>query len=69
VGRAAALAVEQLKEQGSPWLTRTEAATYCRLSLSRMEKDRTIPHRKLEGRVIYHRGELDAWLDQFRAAA
>ena len=25
-----------------------------------------IPHRKHEGRVLFHRGELDAWLDRYR---
>jgi hypothetical protein len=25
-----------------------------------------IPHRKHEGRVLFHRDELDAWLDRYR---
>jgi hypothetical protein len=24
-----------------------------------------VPHRKHEGRVLFHRGELDAWLDGY----
>lgn len=57
--RAAELVSER---QGSPWLTRREAAEYLRVPLSRLEKDRSVPCRRWDGRVLYHRGELDNWL-------
>jgi hypothetical protein len=72
--RAAEMAIETLGREGSPWLTRQQAARYLSLPVSRLEKDRTIPcHRPpalpdddgLVGdgrRVLYHRGELDRWL-------
>jgi hypothetical protein len=48
--------------EASPWLTRPEAATYLRVPRSRLEKDRSVPAHRWEGRVLYHRGELDEWL-------
>ena len=47
----------------SPWMTRAEAATYLRVPLSRLEKDRTVPSHRWDGRVLYARHELDAWLE------
>ncbi len=58
--RAAELVGER---QGSPWMTRREAAEYLRVPLSRLEKDRSVPCRRWQGRVLYRRDELDAWLD------
>lgn len=46
----------------SPWLTRAEAADYLRVPISRLEKKRTVPHHHWEGRVFYHRDELDAFV-------
>jgi hypothetical protein len=60
--KAAELAVQRIN--GSPWLTRREAAEYLRLPVSRLEKDRTIPCHRDSGRVLYHRAELD---EHFRA--
>jgi hypothetical protein len=44
----------------TPWMNRRQAAEYLRLPLSRLEKDRTIPCHRDNGRVLYHRAELDA---------
>ena len=46
----------------SPWLDRKAAAGYLGVSVSRLEKDRTVPSHRWEGRVLYHRLELDEWL-------
>jgi len=43
----------------SPWLTRPEAAQYLRVSLSKLEKDKTVPSHKVGGRVLYNKTELD----------
>ena len=47
----------------SPWMTRPEAADYLRVPLSRLEKDRTVPCHRWDGRVLYSRNELDAWME------
>jgi hypothetical protein len=39
----------------SPWLTRSEAAVYLRVPVSRLEKDRTVPAHRWEGRILYDR--------------
>jgi hypothetical protein len=49
-------------DSASPWMNRRQAADYLGLPLSRLEKDRRIPCHKDEGRVLYHRGELDEYL-------
>ena len=46
----------------SPWLTRQQAADYLSVPVSRLEKDRSVPAHRWDGRVMYHRGELDTWL-------
>jgi hypothetical protein len=46
----------------SPWMGRKTAAAYLSVPVSRLEKDRTVPCHKWEGRAMYHRGELDEWL-------
>jgi hypothetical protein len=46
----------------SPWMTRAEAAKYLRVPLSRLEKDRTVPCHRWDGRVLYNRPELDEWV-------
>ena len=58
---AAARASERLAAR-SPWLTRREAADYLRVPISRLEKDRAVPVHRWDGRVLYHREELDRWL-------
>jgi hypothetical protein len=44
----------------TPWMTRKQAAEYLGLPVSRLEKDRTIPCHRDNGRVLYQRDELDA---------
>jgi excisionase family DNA binding protein len=58
-GRVAEL-LEQRNGNGSPWLTREQAAEYLHLPVSRLEKDRMIPLHRDGRRVLYHRDELDA---------
>lgn len=52
----------QLDDGRSPWLTRKQAAAYLSVPLSRLEKDRTAPCHRWDGRVLYHRNELDEYL-------
>jgi hypothetical protein len=60
--RAAEIVLERLGgENGSPWMSRERAAAYLDLPMSRLEKDRTIPCHRDGRRVLYHRGELDAY--------
>ena len=49
-------------EEQSPWLTRTQAAGYLSVPISRLEKDRTVPSHRWDGRVFYNRNELDEFL-------
>lgn len=49
-------------DAGSPWMDRPAAAAYLGMPVSRLEKDRTVPSHKWDGRVMYHRGELDEHL-------
>jgi hypothetical protein len=58
---AARLVVDRLGAEPSPWLTRAEAADHLRVSVSRLEKDRTVPVHRWNGRVLYNRAELDEW--------
>lgn len=55
--------IRQELATSSPWMTRKEAADYLRVPVSRLEKDRTVPSHRWEGRVFYARPELDTWLD------
>jgi excisionase family DNA binding protein len=50
------------RDDASPWMTRAEAAAYLRVPVSRLEKRRDIPQHKDGGRVLYHRAELDAFM-------
>src|SRR5436190_17012025 len=53
----------------SPWMNIDSAATYLDLPKQRLYKlcaQGAIPHYKQEGRLLFHRGELDQWLAQFR---
>jgi hypothetical protein len=49
-------------ESSSPWMTRTQAAEYLSVPVSRLEKDKTVPAHRWDGRVFYDRRELDEWL-------
>ena len=53
----------------TPYMTVAEAAEYLRWSKERIYKltaARAIPHIKHEGRLLFRRSDLDAWLDEFR---
>lgn len=62
--RAAQLAADRL-DQGSPWMTRKQAAEYLSVPLSRLEKDKRVPVHRWKGRVLYHRDELDGYVRSF----
>jgi hypothetical protein len=61
-GRAVELVLARLDERPSPWLTRAQAAEYLAVPLSRLEKDRRVPSHRWDGRVLYHRDELDSFV-------
>lgn len=53
----------------SPWMSTEECAEYLRWSPRRIYKlsaAGAIPHRKHQGRILFHREEIDRWLDRFR---
>jgi excisionase family DNA binding protein len=54
---------------GSPWMNIATAAGYLDWSRQRLYKltaQAAIPHYKQEGRLLFHRQELDQWLARFR---
>jgi hypothetical protein len=57
--RAAQLAVERI---GSRWMSRRQAADYLGVPVSRLEKDKSVPVSKWDGRCFYDRLELDEFL-------
>jgi hypothetical protein len=60
--RVAEIVLERLgPEPGSPWMTRRRAAAYLGFPYSRLTQDKTIPLHRDNGRVLYHRAELDAY--------
>lgn len=63
------LAAEPVRRPAdSPYLTVEEAIQYLRLpsraALYRLIKDWRLPHGRRGGLYIFHRGKLDAWVDQ-----
>ena len=55
-------------EHDSPWLGVERAAAYLdwpRQRLYKLTARGAIPHYKQEGRLLFHRGELDRWLAGF----
>jgi hypothetical protein len=56
---AAQLAVERI---GSRWMSRRQAADYLGVPVSRLEKDKSVPVSKWDGRCFYDRLELDEFL-------
>jgi hypothetical protein len=56
------LADRAAEADSSPWMTRPQAAEYLSMPLSRLEKDKTVPSHRWDGRVLYHRDELDAFV-------
>ena len=67
--RVAAIVAAQLEAPSSPrWLTADRAAEYLSVPVKRiynLTSRGEIPHRKQDGRLLFRRDELDAWLDQF----
>jgi excisionase family DNA binding protein len=56
------------EEGGSPWMAIEAAAAYLdfpRQRLYRLTASGEIPHYKQEGRLLFHRAELDGWLRRF----
>lgn len=56
-------------EGRSPWMTVDQACRYLGWPKARIYKLTSagaIPCRKHEGRLLFHRVELDSWLDEFR---
>jgi excisionase family DNA binding protein len=57
-----------LSEPGSPWMDAKTAAAYLDWPLQRVYKltaQRAIPHVKHDGRLLFHRGQLDHWLGEY----
>lgn len=54
----------ELSGNGSPWMDREAAARYLSLPVSRLEKDKAIPCYREGRRVLYHRAELDAYVQK-----
>lgn len=62
--RVAALIASE--RDSSPWMSAPEAADYVGWPLKRiynLTAAQTIPHHRQGGRLVFHREELDAWLD------
>jgi len=52
----------------SPWMGTDKAAIYLDWPKQRLYKlcaNGSLPHYKQEGRLLFHRGELERWLAQF----
>ncbi|SRR6266540_7161102 len=59
-------------EGESPWMAIERAVAYLDLPkqrLYRLTASGEIPHYKQEGRLLFHRAELDAWLSRFAQGA
>jgi hypothetical protein len=59
------LVTERIRDElahDRPVLTRSEAAAFLGVPVSRLEKDRTVPCRRWDGRVLYLRDELEEWV-------
>jgi excisionase family DNA binding protein len=55
------------EDDSSPWLNIESAAAYLDWPKQRLYKltaQGAIPHYKHDGRLLFHRGELDAWLGE-----
>jgi hypothetical protein len=54
--------------QASPWMGAEKAAAHLdwpKQRLYKLSASGAIPHYKQEGRLLFHRGELEAWLRRF----
>ena len=69
IARRTAELVGEAGPAASPWMTIDEAAQYLRWpkhSLYKLTGAGAIPHRKHGNRILFHRGELDDWLEDYR---
>jgi excisionase family DNA binding protein len=58
-------------EERSAWMSTASAAPYLDWPVQRLYKlsaSGAIPHYKQEGRLLFHRDELEQWLQQYRHA-
>jgi hypothetical protein len=65
VDAVAELVADKLDSGQPDWpeaMSRETAARYLDVPASRLEKDRSVPSRRWDGRVLYIRAELDKWL-------
>jgi excisionase family DNA binding protein len=56
------------RRDASPWMSAPEAAEYLRYPLKRvynLTAANAIPHHRQGGRLVFHRDELDNWLEGF----
>jgi excisionase family DNA binding protein len=58
-------------DDGQPLMTLDQASAYLQISVSAMYRlvRKDMPHRKVGGRLRFHRGELDAWTRRHRGSA
>jgi excisionase family DNA binding protein len=66
--RLAAAERPEAAEERSPWLAIESAARYLdwpKQRLYKLSASGALPHYKQEGRLLFRRDELDAWLAQF----
>lgn len=57
--------------QASPWLSIERAAAYLdwpKQRLYKLSAQGAIPHYKQDGRLLFHKHELDHWLQQYAQA-
>jgi excisionase family DNA binding protein len=58
--------------EASPWMGIAKAADWLdwpKQRLYKLSASGEIPHYKQEGRLLFHRGELEAWLRRFAEGA
>jgi excisionase family DNA binding protein len=63
------LGEDAASDSRSPWMTADQAADHLGWPKARIYKLTSvgaIPCRKHEGRLLFHRSELDRWLESFR---
>lgn len=67
--RAAEILRAEESPDVSPWMDVKTAAEYLGWPVKRLynlTSAKAVPCRKHEGRIMFHRDELDAWLEDFR---
>ena len=68
--RSAEIVLKRLHADRSPWMTLEQAAEYLQWPKHRLYKltgaRDGIPHRKVGNRLLFHRHEVDEWLEGYR---